>query len=416
MIFLLLLWLPSVYIIVKRTGLLSIQAICIIFYGLTSIYGYISFTFFRSGISVPFDLSEGMFSNESIYRTAIVILVASICFSIPTIIFKTANNSNKRNEYITKRDLQPRFSVVFIFVFLTFVFYFISYGDGLFSRESYMPEGHLNKEFILLVSKLIGQFLVVISAILLGSIYKYNKVVVSACILLLFVFIAATASRFLIMLPIGILVGSSFFCTRKSKSIYLFASILLLLGILLPMQFRELQYHGFINYFDELIQNGLNYDVLVFSFDYITLYSFTLMLNVVHYGIIFELNELYVSISPLAGARAGWYDIADTLRFNKYAPFPALGELYSIGMLAMFLYYFLVGCLFYMMQQVKFHKVKLFNSMFFILTFLFGMLFIVMGLQYNLRLITRFCYYLLFFYLLIRFLEVVIINLKRAGR
>ncbi len=98
----------------------------------------------------------------------------------------------------------------------------------------------------------------------------------------------------------------------------------------------------------------------------------------------------WTSINPLPGFMTNWYSIAASLRFNYYAPYTSIGELYNYGLLFFVIYFCVLGglcgyaCYALLCSSARGRTIMP-ASMFGI-----TILALAMSLQYNLRSTSRF--------------------------
>ena len=55
------------------------------------------------------------------------------------------------------------------------------------------------------------------------------------------------------------------------------------------------------------------------------------------------LKSFFIEINPLPGGLTGWYEIADTMRFNYYTPYTSIGELYNYSPTLLLIFFALLG-------------------------------------------------------------------------
>lgn len=55
------------------------------------------------------------------------------------------------------------------------------------------------------------------------------------------------------------------------------------------------------------------------------------------------LKSFFIEINPLPGGLTGWYEIADTMRFNYYTPYTSIGELYNYSPILLLIFFALLG-------------------------------------------------------------------------
>jgi hypothetical protein len=125
-------------------------------------------------------------------------------------------------------------------------------------------------------------------------------------------------------------------------------------------------------------------------------------------------GSLAVSLDPLPGTIAGWTDLAPLLRVTFYTPYNALGELALQGTLVLILYFLVVGYLTTRLQSLATSLHGLRSAA--MLLALGGLIaaFSVFSLQYNLRSTTRYVWYALGLYLVLRFVPVLVSGRRRT--
>lgn len=204
------------------------------------------------------------------------------------------------------------------------------------------------------------------------------------------------ASRSLALLPLLVLAGAGLLGARPPGKLAIVSAIVLSAAMLpIPLLLRSESAHGLLPYLDALAIATFSGD------DYLT--SANNVLN--GFGIVgtsaFRVQpitpeQLAVSLSPLTGGAAGWYEIAAALRLNFYTPYAALGELANLGWLAFAAAMAALGLSFGLVQRVARAATK--NPRVAILRFLpigLCLLFTVQVTQYNLRSEARLVYYAL---------------------
>ena len=115
-------------------------------------------------------------------------------------------------------------------------------------------------------------------------------------------------------------------------------------------------------------------------------------------------DTLWTCLNPLPGRMTNWYEIADRMRSNIYAPFTAIGELSKYKGFFI-LYYFMIG---YYFTKVDFFIKSSFQSKKYflpILHLLLLIMFVIFSFEYNLRSANRYIYYSIFLFALVDVLK-----------
>ena len=98
-------------------------------------------------------------------------------------------------------------------------------------------------------------------------------------------------------------------------------------------------------------------------------------------------------LNPLPGVETGWYEISSSHRLNAFTPYPAVGELANVSMVALVLFFLAVGLVFgYFEGRIR----RLINDGWQVAAIaLFGllMLFTIFSMQYPLRQASRMIWY-----------------------
>jgi len=103
-----------------------------------------------------------------------------------------------------------------------------------------------------------------------------------------------------------------------------------LIALALPLHFRGQWTHGLIPYVSSLGTFELSPQVIATSFNnFLAGFKITAMTGYAQPPI--PLEVLWISLNPITGESAGWYEVARTLRINRYTPYSAIGELINYG-------------------------------------------------------------------------------------
>ncbi len=264
---------------------------------------------------------------------------------------------------------------------------------ALLRRSLYIENGHVGPTSVLSAA---GSTLSIAAMAVLGYVWatgRFRAWVAFALLLYIFTFFGL-GSRQLALIPVLFSVGM--FAAKPSRSsrlAILLSCILAFYLIGLPLEFRELSSHGILPYAAALpdIVKGehpwaaTSQNILI-SFPLIGFTAFRMT---------FPLRDLFVSVSPLPGGRAGWYDIASFHRLNAYTPAAGLGELANAGWVATVIVCLLIGAtLAWLDVRSKLHTAKG-RQMLGLAIVMVSSLFLLFFVQYNLRSAIRLLYYAL---------------------
>lgn len=156
--------------------------------------------------------------------------------------------------------------------------------------------------------------------------------VYSLVLLLAFVgYFVSMGTRRLALVPLLLLMA--FVISKKGKvgvATVVVAGAIALLLLPLPLYFRGQWAHGLAPYLSSLASFQLSPSVVAESFNnFLAGFKITAMTAFLQPSI--PADVLWVSINPVSGEGAGWYEISQTLRINRYTPYSAVGELINYG-------------------------------------------------------------------------------------
>lgn len=113
-------------------------------------------------------------------------------------------------------------------------------------------------------------------------------------------------------------------------------------------------------------------------------------------------SDISISLNPDFGVRAGWYEVSDFYRVNRFVPYCALGEVFAYSLLFGCIYCFLLGALLARLSlRVRRRE---FLGYLMLAIYLYACVLIP---QYNLRSVMRFVY-------MVAFLELIILVVGMA--
>jgi hypothetical protein len=296
-----------------------------------------------------------------------------------------------------------------IFVIIIFLF-FVVYGKGIFIREDYIPD---RSKSLTTIIKLLS----FIESLILGFLYKKNKIV-SVSLFSLFILITlGTGSRtvFLFFILYTFLVfisNGNTFINKVRFSIQVLFSLFLLAYI---MQLRQLPEHGIIPYIKSIGSSSQGfYKSFFFNIYYSFIYGVFVTIKTIEEAKL-DWGIIFININPLPGAIVGWYDHANDMRINLYAPYSLHGRVFRTGVTFTVGYFFLTGLIFSFFEK-KIRNLLNNNKRIysFILTIIL-ILHIVYAFEYNMRSAIRYFYYAFFIVFMVYVYKQIIKNLPKIN-
>ncbi|MDO6489762.1 O-antigen polymerase [Cellulophaga sp. 2_MG-2023] len=395
------------------------------FYLLSQIHLYLLFYIISISLSVVYyyfyDYKISLFDLDSIqskfFLEAIkfhILGLVAFCFGV-LIYYDFVSKKTKRffnqsfsKVLFVKYKLPNKINGVLISLFvIIIILYGLTYGSQIFYRETYLID---KSRTLQTLNKLLG----FVSTVLLAMLFDKKKLLSILAFLVILIFATGTGSRisFLYLVIYVILIFQSKGDTLRNK-ITLFANLIVAFFFLsYIMTLRGLESHGIYPYISSLFsaQNKL-YDSIKFNVYYSFIFGVfvsakTMVLNESNWG------NIIVSLNPLTGNIAGWYDIAGKMRIYPIVPYSSNGEVFTMGYFFTFIFYSILGCI---VAYFDF-KTRLFFSMGkrmqgFLVVILFVM-YIVYSFEYNLRSSFRYIYYT---YILLLFLKLRIRKTKNVN-
>lgn len=271
----------------------------------------------------------------------------------------------------------------------------LSAGPDLLVRDSYIADPVGNVPLLTLALVLASATVAILGYLFVGAGRLAGRAYVLLLSVAYFVVFFAMGSRRLALIPVLFAVGA-LASNPRSPRLRLLVLAALALGfylIQLPLALRSLPQNGLIPYVQHF---G---DVAAAPFDW-SRPAFNLLMSFGITGTVawstpaIPFHDYLVSLNPLPGGAAGWYDIAPSLRLNDFTPYSALGELGNAGWFAVGLYFFAVGVLLaYVDSRVR-RLMRSGHRLAALLLVGCSALFVLISLQYNLRSATRMLIYL----------------------
>ena len=301
------------------------------------------------------------------------------------------NKSFTENLFVKYNLSSSLKSLAIIAFFLIILLYFITYGKGLFIRTEYLPE--TNRFFTILL-----KVLTFMEIIILGLIYNKYKLLSSLMFVLIIFLSISTGSRsvflFYMFFVCLIFISSGNNLLNKVRfSIHIVIGFLFLSFL---MQLRSLNSHGLLPYLKSIGSSPKSFSrSFFFNLYYSFIYGIYVTIATIRKAQL-DWNIIFVNLNPLPGSIAGWYDYADQMRLNFYAPYSLHGRVFKTGYIFTIIYFFLTGLIFSYFEKVvriKFIKNKRVTA--FLIVILLA-LHIVYAFEYNMRAAVRYLYYAFF--------------------
>lgn len=285
--------------------------------------------------------------------------------------------------------------VLFIVFFILLVScYYLGFSELLY-RQVYETGVNIQVKSL----RALVELMTSVSPVILGYLYvkSSNRLFTSAVVFVLFLYVLyylGLTTRFVALVPLLFYFGYSIGGGR-SKTLLLSCLVMFPFLIYIPLNSRAMGEFGLFPIFNWIVsgmpsQFGNGYD----SIDRRMLRNF-FHGYLVTYEVIMDWPDIpnryfWVSVNPLPGSMVGWYDVAQHLRVNMYVPYNMFGQLISHGWFLYFSSMFAVGSgLAFLDKTIGSERV---GTVLKVMIFLFGLMFILLSFQYNLRSSVRFFY------------------------
>lgn len=325
----------------------------------------------------------------------LVVLISFISSVLICFLFDSKKRIFREKKRINlERRSFLRLFLALLAIVISLIILFQVYGYGVFQRSQYIP----SKDGVYFMKNILFVFNF-IAVILIGNAYKSFKWISLMLFFIFLFFNITTASRRMIVYCIIYLL--TIFPAIKSnikgtffKLIYFSSSAIL---FIYTLNLRRLSSHGLVPYISN-IKNIFSdvYDIAIFSFYYVFIYGFFVTSKTIASGAA-SLKTTIIALNPMPGGIAGWHEIHDYMRINKFAPYNLYGEIISIGLQYVVLFFLILGVLFYFFdKKIRKLYIVLDKNMLAVILFLFLFLFTIYSSQYNFRSSMRLLYYLLF--------------------
>lgn len=390
---------------VVKFALISPIYIYILFYGLCITLTTLYYYYYEDKISIyNFD-----FIKSSLFLQAItfhLLAVASFCIGVLLYYDGSTKDVKKMFNKSLKGTLKFSYALppsilplIHVFIVTIILLCALSYGELLFFREDYLIEKNTS---IITLMKLLS----FVTVLMLGVSYKKQKWLSIGYFTIIILIATGTGSRLGVIyaLVYALLIFMSTKSTLASKLGLVVNGILSFVYLAFLTSVRPLEFHGIVPYFSSIFGNetdvvsNLEFNIYYTFIFGIFVTSKTLVGNATDWG------TIAISLNPLPGKWVGWYEIAGTLRANKYAPYTANGEVFTIGRIFTFLFFTVIGLAFgYLEHQMR----KLFlngSKVFGFIVSILCVMFVIYSFEYNLRSSVRYIYYALVVLLVYNFI------------
>ncbi len=223
----------------------------------------------------------------------------------------------------------------------------------------------------------------------------------------------AQGSRKMAVLPLLFVVAVLVSTERRGGKVWaaFIAGTIISIELLhLALFLRGLPEHGIIPYVQGVesgyLDSGVGYDAVGRNI----LIAFALIGATAYQAPPIPHGDLFVSVNPIPGGSAGWYDIAFQHRFNSFTPYAGLGELANDGISTLVIYFIIAGLVLAVFDRECGRLVASGRNILAIGYLGLAGYFALTMMQYNLRSGTRYLYYGLVATAVLR----IVVNRSRA--
>lgn len=352
---------------------------------------------------IPFDFAEKV-SFDAINKTTVIYYIASLSFLVGVLLAGSSHQrQSKLSSKLKARLVNLRLKHILLIYFFMVIFLHLGVGvQNLYLRAGYtLGDGGGVAAFRTIYVMLLPISILLIAFIRI-PILRY------LLLTLAFFWILGTTSRSLIMIPVFYFVGLTI---RKQKVciIPFFLSVFLTIAFAtLAIDFRNNALQGVIPNTQALFLEGINFDLILLATNYILSYSFFATAMTVELNS-FDLRAFYLAITPAPGSFVDLTYMISQQKINEYAPYTAIGVLGLAGHPVLIGYYSISGYLWARLGRWISNASPLLYFPILILFFLYT----ILSVQYNLRGVTRFIYYLALISLLVAIRKAIVSGYKK---
>ncbi len=307
-------------------------------------------------------------------------------------------------------SLVKKIAVIIFFIIL--ILYLITYGKGIFIREEYLPK--TNRALTIII-----KILSFIEVVILGVVYRENKLLSSLYFFLLILISIGTGSRsvflfFLVYISLVFISNGNTILNKIRFSIHLILSFVFLAYLI---ELRQLELHGVIPYLKSLayMSSFDFYRSLLFNVYYTFIYGFFVTIKTIKESQL-DWNIIFINLNPLPGSMAGWYNYAQDMRINIYVPYTLHGRVFRTGMGFTIVYFFITGLIFTYFEKKIRNLLSSKNKMLAFVLVIILTLHIVYAFEYNMRSAIRYFYYAFFIVGVVYLFKQIVANLPKRER
>lgn len=331
-------------------------------------------------------------------RTAYVYAITSLLILVSTLLVLSGGRDRTK---ISVRDFRIPDNVApfYLLAALLPVAMVLMYLQGdFFLRDRYLAG--VGGSNIFGLGQQVGIASVAIAGNVFGSKSKYLRVIAALVALVFIVLFFGLGSRRLALAPLAFALGFLLAKPKKILGALIPAAFLAIFLLPLPLYMRGLQEHGLIAYAAALESYKL------FDTDWVVtlnnvLISFPITGATAFGSSSIPLSYLGVSLNPLPGVLAGWYDISSEMTLNRWTPFSAVGEAANYGMPWMAVVWVGVGILVGVIELLMVRVVRAGYPIAAIGAVGLVSLFAIQSIQYTMRSSTRMLFYALILLILV---------------
>lgn len=287
---------------------------------------------------------------------------------------------------------------------------FAALGSALIDRDIYLAGGLGLRELYGLGQQLATATIAIVGYVLVSG-TRGQRILSGVLLLVYFAMLFSMGSRRIALLPIVLVLGM---LMAKPTRVWLKLAIAGGLAALLlpvPLFLRGSQTHGLIPYLDAVQAYDIG-DV-----DWLTtlnnvLISFPTTAMTAFHTAPLPIEYLFISLNPLPGGMAGWYEISRSMSLNAWTPYSTLGELWNYGPWVAFAVWAGIGVLATILDG---HVQKLWEAgLPFISLAIIGLaaVFALQALQYNVRQSSR----MILYALIVSIVGLVFVALRDGAR
>ncbi|MEZ8229353.1 hypothetical protein AB4582_19925 [Vibrio splendidus] len=334
---------------------------------------------------VPFSFYDFLYP-ESIDLMVYFFILASLSFYLGIIITKNYRTRSLGLDFSSIRNVFFKIRNIHIILIYLLVVLFLHVGHGfshIYYRQGYLIGDGGNSYFRIMYTMMLP-FSMMILPFLKG---KNLRVVL---LFIVFTLVFGTSSRNVIVIPVFYSFGMLVRDNKISKISILLTTLSVIVFSSTSIQYRFNEFQGMIPNVVYFFSNGIDFKFVALSINYLTSFSFfasalTLQDFTIDYA------AFYTSINPLPSSMLNVEHMISNQKLNQNAPFTAIGILSQGGIITLVLYFFITGYCWSKFAGNLIRKSKIIAPFVYVIFFLFTLL----SIQYNLRSVTRYVYYML---------------------